>query len=58
MGFLLDGFSFREFVLSPNWRPTSHTRETYGTLALVAGTASVTGLAMLVAIPFSLKNVA
>ena len=53
-GFLVDGFSFREFFLSPNWRPTSQSRETYGILALMAGTASVTGLAMLVAIPFSL----
>lgn len=54
LGFLTDGFSFSEFFLSANWRPTSATKETYGILALVAGTASVTGLAMLVAIPFSL----
>jgi phosphate transport system permease protein len=53
-GFLAGAFDFREFFFSPNWRPTSETRETYGILALVAGTASVTGLAMLVAIPFSL----
>jgi len=54
MGFLVGDFSFKEFFLSPNWRPTSETRATYGILALIAGTASVTGLAMLVAIPFSL----
>ena len=53
-GFLAGAFDFREFFFSPNWRPTSETRETFGILALVAGTASVTGLAMLVAIPFSL----
>jgi phosphate transport system permease protein len=53
-GFLADTFDWREFLFSPNWRPTSATRETYGILALIAGTASVTGLAMLVAIPFSL----
>jgi phosphate transport system permease protein len=53
-GFLAGAFDFREFFFSPNWRPTSETRETYGILALMAGTASVTGLAMLVAIPFSL----
>ncbi|HET6591278.1 MAG TPA: phosphate ABC transporter permease subunit PstC [Xanthomonadales bacterium] len=53
-GFLVGDFDFREFFFSPNWRPTSETRETFGILALVAGTASVTGLAMLVAIPFSL----
>jgi len=46
-GFLVGDFDFREFFFSPNWRPTSETRETYGILALIAGTASVTGLAML-----------
>ena len=54
MGFLVGDFSFREFFFSPNWRPTSESKATYGILALIAGTASVTGLAMLVAIPFSL----
>src|SRR5210317_2057982 len=54
MGFLVGDFSFKEFFLSPNWRPTSESKATYGILALIAGTASVTGLAMLVAIPFSL----
>jgi phosphate transport system permease protein len=53
-GFLVGDFDFREFFFSPNWRPTSESRETYGILALIAGTASVTGLAMLIAIPFSL----
>jgi len=53
-GFLVGDFDFREFFFSPNWRPTSESRETFGILALIAGTASVTGLAMLVAIPFSL----
>jgi phosphate transport system permease protein len=53
-GFLLEDFSFSEFFLSPWWEPTDEDEPTYGILALVAGTASVTGLAMLVAIPFSL----
>jgi len=53
-GFLVGDFNFREFFFSPNWRPTSERRETFGILALIAGTASVTGLAMLIAIPFSL----
>ena len=53
-GFLLEDFSFSEFFFSPNWRPTSEVKQTYGILALIAGTASVTGLAMLIAIPFSL----
>jgi phosphate transport system permease protein len=53
-GFLVGEFNFKEFFFSPNWRPTSQIKETFGILALVAGTASVTGLAMLIAIPFSL----
>ena len=53
-GFLIDTFDFGEFFGSPRWKPTSEYRATYGILALIAGTASVTGLAMLVAIPFSL----
>jgi phosphate transport system permease protein len=53
-GFLLEGFDFMEFFTSPWWEPTDDDDPTYGILALIAGTASVTGLAMLVAIPFSL----
>ena len=53
-GFLVEIFSFSEFFGSPRWKPTSEYRTTYGILALIAGTASVTGLAMVVAIPFSL----
>jgi phosphate transport system permease protein len=53
IGFLVDGFSFHEFFMTPWWDP-SDDEPTYGILALIAGTASVTGLAMLVAIPFSL----
>ncbi|MGB5162252.1 MAG: phosphate ABC transporter permease subunit PstC [Thermoanaerobaculia bacterium] len=52
--FLLGGFDIVEFFTSPRWRPTSEHNPTYGALALIAGTASVTGLAMLVAVPFSL----
>ena len=53
-GFLTSYFDFSEFFLSPWWEPTDEDEPTYGILALMAGTASVTGLAMLVAIPFSL----
>lgn len=53
LGFILRDLRPAEFFLSSAWRPTSRN-PTYGTLALVAGTASVTGLAMLVAVPFSL----
>ncbi len=52
--FLLGRFDAVEFFTSPRWRPTSEHNATYGALALIAGTASVTGLAILVAVPFSL----
>ena len=54
LGFIVGKFDFVEFFTSPRWVPTSQVRETYGALALIVGTASVTGMAMIVAIPFSL----
>ena len=54
LGFIGDRFSIIEFFGSARWAPTSSHNPTYGALALIAGTASVTGLAMLVAVPFSL----
>ena len=51
---LNEPFTFSSFFGSPRWAPTSELNPTYGALALIVGTASVTGLAMLVAIPFSL----
>jgi phosphate transport system permease protein len=53
--FLVESLDLKEFFTSPAWRPTSNN-PTYGILALMAGTASVTGLAMLVAVPFSLGS--
>lgn len=53
-GFLFGDFTFKEFFLSPFWEPSDEDVPEYGILALIAGTASVTGLAMVVAIPFSL----
>lgn len=53
-GFIAETFDLAEFFASPRWRPTSSSNPTYGALALIAGTASVTGLAMIVAVPFSL----
>ncbi|MDR3630828.1 MAG: phosphate ABC transporter permease subunit PstC [Desulfocapsaceae bacterium] len=47
-------FHVKSFFTSPKWAPTSEIKPVYGTLALMVGTASVTGLAMLIAIPFSL----
>jgi phosphate transport system permease protein len=54
-GFLHGRFDAGEFFGTTAWRPTSD-RPTYGILALLAGTASVTGLAMAVAVPFSLGS--
>ena len=51
--FITGRFDFKEFFTSTAWRPTSNN-PTYGVLALIVGTASVTGLAMLVSVPFSL----
>lgn len=53
LGFALADLSWSEFFGSTAWRPTSDT-PTYGSLALIAGTVSVTGFAMLVSVPFSL----
>ena len=53
-GFIVSTLDLGEFFTSPRWRPTSSHNPTYGALALIAGTASVTGLAMVVAVPFSL----
>ncbi|NNE45835.1 MAG: phosphate ABC transporter permease subunit PstC [Rhodothermales bacterium] len=54
LGFITSRFDFMEFFTSMRWTPTSENNPTYGALALIVGTASVTGTAMLVAIPFSL----
>lgn len=54
LGFLTTRFSLAEFFTSTRWRPTSESNPTYGALALIVGTASVTGTAMIVSIPFSL----
>lgn len=54
IGFIAGPLNVREFFGSPAWRPTSLRDPTYGVLALIAGTASVTGLAMVVSVPFSL----
>jgi phosphate transport system permease protein len=54
VGFIFESLDIVEFFTSPRWRPTSEQNPTYGAFALIVGTASVTGMAMLVAIPFSL----
>lgn len=45
------GVSLVEFFTSPNWRPDSTIQPQFGAVALIAGTVSVTLLAMLIAVP-------
>ncbi|QQS47056.1 MAG: phosphate ABC transporter permease subunit PstC [Acidobacteriota bacterium] len=52
-GLLMSGrFDALEFFTSIEWYPTSQSNVRYGALALIAGTFSVTLLAMLIAVPF------
>jgi phosphate transport system permease protein len=54
LGFVFETLDLTEFFTSEYWEPSDEDAPEYGILALIAGTASVTGLAMVVAIPFSL----
>ncbi len=54
VGFIINTMDVQEFFLSPYWEPSDEDAPEYGILALIAGTASVTGLALIVSIPFSL----
>jgi phosphate transport system permease protein len=47
-------FSLSQFLFSDQWYPTSEVNKRYGVLAMIAGTFSVTVLAMLIAVPFGL----
>lgn len=51
---LFGELDLKEFFTSADWRPTSAVRPQYGTLALSIGALAVTGIAMLVAVPFGL----
>jgi phosphate transport system permease protein len=53
-GFLIDKLNLQEFLGSAEWYPDSPSNKRYGVLALIAGTASVTVLAMAIAVPFGL----
>ena len=53
LGFVFGPLNLGEFFTSIAWRPTSNN-PTYGALALMVGTASVTGFAMLFSVPLSL----
>lgn len=51
---LFGGLDLGQFFGSQEWYPDSVSNKRYGALALIAGTASVTILAMLIAVPFGL----
>jgi phosphate transport system permease protein len=53
-GLLFGDFKLTKFLFSTEWYPTSQSNVRYGVLALIAGTASVTTTAMLIAVPFGL----
>jgi phosphate transport system permease protein len=53
-GFLFHGLKLREFFFSSAWYPTSQNHVRYGVFALIAGTGSVTFLAMAIAVPFGI----
>jgi phosphate transport system permease protein len=48
---LVGTLDIKEFFTSVNWRPDSTIRPQFGILALLAGTASVTALAMIISVP-------
>ncbi|MCB1735568.1 MAG: phosphate ABC transporter permease subunit PstC [Gammaproteobacteria bacterium] len=54
LGFVTTDFDPVEFFTTEYWAPSDEDAPEFGILALIAGTAAVTGLAMLVAIPFAL----
>ncbi|MFZ5515868.1 MAG: phosphate ABC transporter permease subunit PstC [Candidatus Zhuqueibacterota bacterium] len=54
--FLFSGLDIKEFFTSVEWYPNSFSNKRYGVLALITGTASVTLLAMAIAVPFGLGS--
>ncbi|MFZ5478718.1 MAG: phosphate ABC transporter permease subunit PstC [Myxococcota bacterium] len=52
--FLFERLDVVQFLTSPEWYPQSHSNRRYGAFALILGTLSVTGLAMIIAVPFGL----
>jgi phosphate transport system permease protein len=53
-GLIFRGLDWREFFFSAEWYPTSQSHVRYGILALIAGSAAVTALAMAIAVPFGI----
>jgi phosphate transport system permease protein len=52
--FLFGKLDIVEFLTNVNWRPDSRIKAQYGVLALITGTAAVTALAALIAVPAGL----
>lgn len=52
--FLFHRLDVRQFLTSIEWYPSSQSNVRYGALALIAGTMSVTVLAMVFAVPFGI----
>ena len=54
-GLIFSGdFDFWKFLTTKEWYPASENNPRYGVYALIAGTVSVTVLAMIIAVPFGL----
>jgi phosphate transport system permease protein len=51
---ILADLDWGQVLFSPEWYPTSRDNVRYGVGAMIVGTLSVTGLAMLIAVPFGL----
>lgn len=51
---LIGALDLHELITSVNWRPDSVVRPQFGILALVAGSVSVTGLAMVMSLPIGI----
>jgi phosphate transport system permease protein len=49
-------FHLGQFLFSGDWSPVSSSGPRYGTLALAAGTGSVTLLAMIIAVPLGIGS--
>jgi len=47
-------FKLSQFLFSTEWYPTSEVNVRYGVLAMIVGTFTVTGVAMVIAVPFGI----
>jgi phosphate transport system permease protein len=50
--FLINKLDVKQFLTSIEWYPDSPSNKRYGILALMVGTASVTVVSMMIAVPF------